>query len=54
MKRTLHAREGPPWWLVKLSQYRYQIMAIIILMVLVGSLAWGHNPAELEGVYQLG
>ncbi len=53
MKRTLHARDGPPWWMRLLIQYRYQVLGIILLVLLVGGLAWGHNPVEVEGVFIL-
>lgn len=53
MVRTLTAREARPWWLVFLSKYRYQVIVLVIIFILVVALGWAHNPVELEGVYQL-
>ncbi|WP_286242161.1 hypothetical protein [Methanobacterium ferruginis] len=54
MRRTLQARERCSWWKIFLIRYRYQVLCLIIIAVLLAALAWSHNPAELEGVYALG
>lgn len=53
MKKTLHSKEGNPLWVILLREYRYQVLGMIIIFVLIMTLAWAHNPVELEGVYGL-
>lgn len=53
MKKTLCSRDSNPWWVILLREYRYQVLVMVIIFVLIVSLAWAHNPVELEGVYGL-
>lgn len=53
MKKTLYGKESNPWWVLLLREYRYKVLVMVIILVLIVTLAWAHNPVELEGVYHL-
>lgn len=52
-KRTLHHSQGQPWWLKFFLKYRYQVLALVIIAILLLVIGGSHNLVELEGVYQL-
>lgn len=48
-KHTLYHSKKQPWWLSFLLKYRYQLLGLVLLAVLLVVIGGSHNPAELEG-----